>query len=288
MLTTLLRPSSGNAVVDGWDVVKDSAKVRKVINYVPQLLTADDTITGYENLLFYAKLYGLSRTSRERAIVDALNFVGLQERASELVSGYSGGMKRRLELATVLVNRPKILFLDEPTIGLDPRSRLMIWDCLEKMRHEHETTIFVTTNYMDEADRLCDRIAIMDLGEIAVEGRPSELKRSVGADSITLTTDAEENSVVELIGKQAYVKSIEYRDGVAKLLLQGKSGDDAAPMIISELNNHGWQVSSVAIQRSSLDDVFKTYTGRSLEQEAPMNGPIRAVNRARLLKGMVT
>jgi len=286
MLTTLLRPSSGSATVHGLDVVEDAARVRKVINYIPQLLTADDTITGYENLLFFAKLYGLARTSREKMIGEALDLVGLSERANDIVSSYSGGMKRRLELATVLVNRPKVLFLDEPTLGLDPRSRIMIWDFLLKMQDDYATTILVTTNYMDEADRLCDNVAIMDLGKIMVRGRPSDLKSSVGGDVVSLVTNASDAVIEELIKQHDYIKAVEYADGSAKFVLEGRSGKEAAPSILSDMKDRGCEVASISIQRASLDDVFTTYTGKSLEEEVPMGGPIKVVNRARLLKGM--
>jgi len=186
MLTTLIRPTAGSALVGGFDVVRESTKVRRIIGYLPQQLTSDDTITGYENLLFYAKLYNLRKEERSDRIHESLALVGLSQWANDMVSTYSGGMKRRLELASVLVSRPRILFLDEPTLGLDPRSRALIWDFLRKLRDDFATTIFLTTNYMDEADKLCDRVAIIDTGKVIIDGSPSKLKESIGGEFITL------------------------------------------------------------------------------------------------------
>jgi len=284
MLTTLLRPTSGSAVVGGWDVVRNARTVRRVINYLPQQVTADDTITGYENLLFYAKLYKLAKESRDERIWEALDLVGLREKANELAGSYSGGMKRRLELASVLVSGPQILFLDEPTLGLDPRSRAMIWDFLLRMRDRYNTTIFVTTNYMDEADKLCDRVAIIDAGMTVVEGRPSELKSAVGGDIVSMSTDANERTIDQLVNSLDYVKRVEFASGSVKLLIEGKSGEEVIPTLLSEIKALGSNVDSVTLQKASLDDVFAAHTHKTLDQEAAMGGPMRLVNRARLLK----
>jgi len=180
MLTTILPPTSGNALVAGHDIVKHSAQVRRVIGYVPQLLSADGALTGYENLLIFAKLYHIPRSERQNRIHDALEFMGLSEFADKMVREYSGGMIRRLEVAESMLHRPRLLFLDEPTVGLDPIARKTVWDHIQRLRSDYGTTILLTTHYMEEADELCDRVAIMHLGKIAAVGTPAELKASVG------------------------------------------------------------------------------------------------------------
>jgi ABC-2 type transport system ATP-binding protein len=180
MLTTILPPTSGNAVVAGYDIVKQSSRVRRVIGYVPQLLSADGSLTGYENLLIFAKLYHLPRSERESRIRDSLKFMGLSEVADKMVRQYSGGMIRRLEVAESMLHRPTVLFLDEPTVGLDPIARKTVWEHIQRLRSDYGTTILLTTHYMEEADELCDRVAIMHLGKVAAIGTPAELKASVG------------------------------------------------------------------------------------------------------------
>ena len=179
MLTTILPPTSGNALVGGYYIVKHSALVRSVIGYVPQLLSADGALTAYENLLIFAKLYHIPRNEREVRIRDALSFMGLSEFADKMVREFSGGMIRRLEVAESMLHRPRVLFLDEPTVGLDPIARKTVWEHVQRLRSDYGTTILLTTHYMEEADELCDRIAIMHLGKVAAIGTPTELKASV-------------------------------------------------------------------------------------------------------------
>jgi ABC-2 type transport system ATP-binding protein len=186
MLTTLLPPSSGNASVAGYDIVHHASQVRRVIGYVPQLISADGSLTGYENLLIFAKLYDVPRGEREQRIRAALEFMGLAEVRDKLVRNYSGGMIRRLEIAQGMLHRPRVLFLDEPTLGLDPMARKAVWDHVERLRGDYGTTIFLTTHYMEEADELCDRVAIMHLGKVVAIGTPSELKASIGTNDATL------------------------------------------------------------------------------------------------------
>jgi ABC-2 type transport system ATP-binding protein len=186
MLTTLLPPTAGAARVAGFDIVRQAAQVRRVIGYVPQLLSADGALTGYENLLVFARLYELPRRERYQRIHEALAFMNLDDVADRLVGTYSGGMIRRLEIAQATLHRPQVLFLDEPTVGLDPLAREVVWDHLEQLRAEMGTTIFLTTHYMDEAEKLCTRVAIMHLGKIAALGTPTELKASIGGEEVTL------------------------------------------------------------------------------------------------------
>lgn len=186
MLTTLLPATSGSARVAGFDIARDSGQVRRVIGYVPQMLSADGTLTGYENLLIFAKLYDLPRDTRELRVRTALAFMGLADAADKLVREYSGGMIRRLEIAQSMLHEPQVLFLDEPTIGLDPIARKAVWERITELRDEFGTTILLTTHYMEEADSLCQRVAVMHLGKVAVLGTPAELKQSIGGDGATL------------------------------------------------------------------------------------------------------
>ncbi len=186
MLTTLLSPTSGDAWVNGFDIVHQTNAVRHSIGYVPQALSADATLTGYENLLIFAKLYDLPRNHRAERVRDVLSFVGLTEAGDQMVGKYSGGMIRRLEVAQSLLHQPQVLFLDEPTVGLDPVARQAIWEHLMRLKTETNMTIFVTTHSMEEADSLCTRIGIMHRGEIAVIGTPAELKANVGDEHTTL------------------------------------------------------------------------------------------------------
>ncbi len=186
MLTTLLPPTSGTATVAGYDIVRQPAGVRRVIGYVPQLLSADGALTGYENLLVFAKLYDIKKQEREQLIRQSLELMQLEGAAGKLVNTYSGGMIRRLEIAQSMLHRPPILFLDEPTIGLDPLARASVWGHIRELKSRYDTTILLTTHYMEEADSLCSRVAIMHQGVIAAIGTPAELKASLGGPEVTL------------------------------------------------------------------------------------------------------
>jgi ABC-2 type transport system ATP-binding protein len=186
MLTTLLPPTAGTATVGGFDIRREPARVRHCIGYVPQALSADGELTGYDNLLIFAKIYDLSAKGREQLIQDSLHFMGLEDAASKLVKTYSGGMIRRLEIAQSMLHRPEILFLDEPTIGLDPVAREAVWSHVCRLRKTYGTTIFLTTHYMEEAQELCTRIAIMRRGKIVTLGTPAELKAAHAGGNATL------------------------------------------------------------------------------------------------------
>jgi ABC-2 type transport system ATP-binding protein len=186
MLVTLLPPSAGHAWVGGFDVERQSDNVRRLLGYVPQALSADGNLTGRQNLEVFAKLYDVPRAERRDRIDDALHFMGLSESANKMVSTYSGGMIRRLEIAQTLIHRPRLLFLDEPTIGLDPVARRAVWEHLTTLREQYGTTLFVTTHYMEEAEELCTRIAIMNRGKIVALGVPGALIEAVGAHDATL------------------------------------------------------------------------------------------------------
>jgi ABC-2 type transport system ATP-binding protein len=186
MLTTLLPPTSGNARVAGYDIAHHAADVRRVIGYVPQLLSADGTLTGYENLLIFAKLYDIPRAERNARVHAALAFMGLADAAGKLVREYSGGMIRRLEIAQSMLHRPRVLFLDEPTVGLDPGARRTVWEHIQQLRRDYGTTILLTTHVMEEAEGLCTQVAIMHLGKVVAIGTPADLKARIGGNGATL------------------------------------------------------------------------------------------------------
>jgi ABC-2 type transport system ATP-binding protein len=186
MLTTLLPPTSGSATVAGFDIVRQAARVRRVIGYVPQLLSADGALTGRENLQAFARLYDIPRVERAPRILNALEFMDLAGVQHNLVKTYSGGMIRRLEIAQSMLHRPRVLFLDEPTVGLDPMARHAVWERIGQLRADYGTTILLTTHYMDEAEHLCDRVAFMNMGRVTAIGSPAELKGSIGGDATTL------------------------------------------------------------------------------------------------------
>jgi ABC-2 type transport system ATP-binding protein len=268
ILTTLLLPTSGTARVAGFDVVRERDQVRRRIGLVFQQQTLDLQLTAEQNLRFHAELYGLSRPAADRRIDEVLEMVALADRRSDTVQRFSGGMKRRLEIARGLVHAPQVLFLDEPTIGLDPQTRAAIWDYLHDLRRTTEITVFVTTHYMDEAEH-CDRIAIMDHGEVVVEDTPEALKSSIGTDRIALRTDDDELAIArirERLGVEAGVHEGQVTLAVAE-------GAQVVPRLFTEL---GVGIRSVTVTRPSLDDVFLTYTGRTIrdsEGAGPAGSP---------------
>lgn len=186
MLTTLLPPTSGSAQIGGFDIVKQAGAVRRLIGYVPQVLSADGFLTGYENLLIFANLYDIPRRSRHDRVKEALAFMGLQEAENRLVRTYSGGMIRRLEIAQSILHHPPLLFLDEPTVGLDPIARMAVWELIEQLRQNYGITVFLTTHFMEEADHLCQRVAIMHRGQLIITGSPAELKATLNKPAATL------------------------------------------------------------------------------------------------------
>jgi ABC-2 type transport system ATP-binding protein len=186
MMITLLPPTAGEVNIDGFNVVKNASEVRRLIGYVPQILSADGTLTGRENLAIFTKLYDIPRSERKKRVDESLAFMNLTDVSDKLVKNYSGGMIRRLEIAQSMLHHPKVLFLDEPTIGLDPVGRKVVWDHIEKLRQDFGTTIFLTTHYMEEADKLCTHIGIMNRGKLAAVGTPAELKAALSKENVTL------------------------------------------------------------------------------------------------------
>jgi ABC-2 type transport system ATP-binding protein len=264
ILLTLIQPSAGSARIFGMDTVSQSDKIRQIAGYVPQGISVDGEITAYENMLIYSKLYEVPSAERKQRISEVLGYIGLSERANDMVKTYSGGMMRRLELAQSLVNRPKILFLDEPSIGLDPNARNAMWEMIRKLREEMATTIFLTTHDMVEADTLCDRIGIMNRGKLEIIGTPTELKATVGGDVVTIT--AQNASLASVIGSLKYETISEPLNGTADLLV--KNGEKAIPRIVEGFKSKGIELDSVFLKKPTLDDVFLKYTGTRIDDGA--------------------
>ncbi len=263
ILTTLLKPTSGRAMVSGFDVVTQPNLVRSKIGLVPQDIAVDDDLTGRENLMLQAKLYHVPGHEAKKRIDEVLELVGLSEAADRRVSTYSGGMRRRLEIAGALIHRPEVLFMDEPTLGLDVNVRNVIWDYIKLLRNEYEMTIFLTTHYMDEADKLCDRIAIIDEGKIKALDKPSNLKNMLGGDIIEISL--EDKASESTFSNLDFVKKTIIRDN--KVILTVREGERALPQIIGYLLQKGTKISSVQLKKPSLDEVFLSITGKSLREE---------------------
>ncbi|MBI5014566.1 MAG: ATP-binding cassette domain-containing protein [Deltaproteobacteria bacterium] len=266
MLTTLHRPTSGTASVAGWDVVREPASVRRAIGVVPQNLSSDLDLTARENIDIYGKFYDVPRKARRDRTAALLERVGLTAKADDLVATYSGGMRRRLDIARALIHRPSVLFLDEPTSGLDPQSRRVVWEMLQGLMAEDGLTIFLTTHYMEEAETLCSRVAIIDHGSVIALGTPDELKRALpGNDTVGLTVGGSEEAALEAVQAEPYVRKAA-RDG-RSLKCYVDNGAEGAPLLLQLLDRLGITVESVAIHRLSLEDVFIHHTGRDLREE---------------------
>ncbi|MGF3584670.1 MAG: ATP-binding cassette domain-containing protein [Thermoplasmatota archaeon] len=260
MLTTLKQPTSGTATVNNFDIIKQPDKVRKSIGTVFQDPSSDEILTGYENLKLHGWLYDMPNDLREQRIKEVLELVDLTSRKDDLVKKYSGGMRRRLELARGLMHHPKVLFLDEPTLGLDPQSRDVIWKYIEKLAKEKKMTIIITTHYMEEADKLCNRLAIIDCGKIVVMGTPKELKKSLGGDIVRLKA---ENLDENIFKNLKYVKKVSGCDGELCLTVED------ANKHLQEILRIAGKVDSVEIRTPTLDDVFLHYTGRGIREGSP-------------------
>lgn len=267
MLTTLLKPTSGEATVAGYDLLKEPQKIREHIGYVSQIGGIDTSTNAYENLVLQARLYGISAAIAEARAKDLIERFEMSEFADRKVTSYSGGQKRRLDLALGVVNKPKLIFLDEPTLGLDPQSRAHFRDEIRKVRAD-ETTIFLTTHYLDEADELCDHLAIVDHGTIVAEGTPDELKRNIGGESIIIgmksVKDLEKGK--KLIEKQSYGGKICVSEN--NLYIYVKEGEKLLVEVLRFLDRQGVNVTTIELSKPSLDDVFLQKTGRSLREGA--------------------
>jgi ABC-2 type transport system ATP-binding protein len=266
MLTTLLKPTSGRARVACCDVVRNPDGVRREIGVVPQAMTSDLDLTGFENMDIYGRFYGIPSKQRRGRILDLLEKVGLSERAKDLVATYSGGMRRRLEIARVLVHRPKILFLDEPSIGLDPQSRRVVSGFLRELIEEGSMTIFLTTHYMEEADALCRRVAIIDSGKIIALGGPEGLKAQIpGNDIVFITAEDLTENLVGRIKTLPFVHQISAEDKAIRIYVD--KGAQNLPAILEEVRSFGGKILSATVHEQSLEDVFIHYTGKSIREE---------------------
>jgi ABC-2 type transport system ATP-binding protein len=268
MLTTLRKPTSGTATVNGFDIAKQQDQVRKSIGIVFQDPSSDDILTGYENLKLHGMLYGMPADLRERRIKEVLELVDLTDRKDDLVKKYSGGMRRRLELARGLMHRPKILFLDEPTLGLDPQSRERLWEYIENLAKNEKISIVITTHYMDEADKLCDRLVIIDSGKIVAIGSPEKLKKIIGGDIVILEVD---NPKIDRLKKLSFAKKVETKDGL--LYLTVANANRHLPEILKTVG----KVKSVEVRSPTLDDVFIYYTGKEIRDDSPEGGWVQRV-----------
>jgi ABC-2 type transport system ATP-binding protein len=278
ILCTLLAPTSGSTSINGHDCMKEPAEVRKSIGLVFQDTTLDKDLTAYENLVFHAYLYSVKKGEIKERVEDALRFVGLYDRKDDLVKKYSGGMKRRLEVARGLIHRPKVLFLDEPTLGLAPQSRTNLWESITELPRRHNVTVFMTTHYMEEAE-VCDTIAVIDKGKIIARGSPEELKKTVGGDVIYLKTtdnEASRKMLEDSLGLKAEIKGSE-------IYITTDRGDAFIPELIRLLTD---MVVSVRLQRPTLNDVFLNLTGKAIrdtdaDEMDNIKSEVRAYRRRR-------
>jgi len=276
ILTTLLRKTSGKITIDGMDLDRDEMGIRRILGYASQDVGVDEDLTARENLRLQCKYYHLPRAEVDGKVNSLLETVGLTEAADRKASTFSGGMKKRLDLAAALVSDPRILFLDEPTTGLDPQSRQDVWDYVEQLNSEG-MTIFLTTQYMEEADHLADRLSIIDRGTIVAEGTPGDLKEKIGADMIEvrlhepLDDDQRREAVSILLGiegieeiQECEIETIECRKG---LMIFGQNGGMLVPRIVRTIDSLGFNIDQLTLSAPSLDDVFLKYTGRKLKVE---------------------
>jgi ABC-2 type transport system ATP-binding protein len=273
MLTTLLPPSAGTALVNGFDVVKQSDGVRQSIGVIPQAMTSDLELSVEENLIIFAKLYGVPRAKRERLIGELLAAVELTQWRHAQVKNLSGGMRRRVEIARGLVHEPRIFFLDEPTTGLDPVSRVAVWEMLARIKSERNLTILLTTHYMDEADKLCDRIAIVDHGDLKALDSPIKLKASIpGKNTLEVIVSATPAGWSERLERLAHVQGVTGEDNVFRITTT--NGPETTLSLLEEAGRAGIAVQSLSVQSTTLDDVFVHYTGRALRDSLQEANPL--------------
>ena len=281
MLNTLLRPSGGKAVVCGHDVESHPGRVRAAVGYVSQEIAVDEFLTGRENLYLHGRFYHIPSRELDRRIAEASAMVDLTDRLGDLVGTYSGGMRKRLDIAEGLLHRPQLIFLDEPTLGLDIQTRRKIWDYVRKLRDEG-LTVFLTTHYMEEADQLCDRVVIIDRGELKATDTPQNLKDQLGGDVITVgfadLSQELRDRARRRFGSLDWVSRID--DHPQGVVLISTSGDAAIPRLIEAASADGLQIASVTLKRPSLDDVFLAHTGHELREEEGGSDAFRRMSRA--------
>ncbi|EQD37879.1 daunorubicin resistance ABC transporter ATPase subunit [mine drainage metagenome] len=284
MLSAALRPTEGRAIVDGLEVARNPEEVKRHIGVIFQEATADGDLTGRENLQIAAGCYGIApREARSRAD-DLLAQMQLVDAADRLAKTYSGGMRRRLELAVGLVHRPRVIFLDEPTLGLDPQGRAGFWGFVQRLRKETGMTVFVTTHYLDEADGMCDRLAIIDHGKIVATGTPNELKDRLGGDIVTLKTGSGGKEITGLLQALPGVHSVQHQDGSYRI--KCLSGETFVPLAVEAATRAGVGITGVFVKRPSLDEVFLEFTGREFREDEGPTATDRAVTMQRIRGAM--
>jgi len=261
MLCTILHPTSGTATVNGYDVMKNSKEVRQSIGVVFQSRALDDILTGREHLEMHAALYGVPMELRKKRIEEVLELIALGDKADEFTKTYSGGMKRRLEIGRGLIHHPKILFLDEPTLGLDPQTRENIWEYIQELNQKENITVLMSTHYMEEADKLCDEVAIINRGQIITSNSPKNLKRELKADIITMKVDDQEKFVKQA-EKLDFIKNIVTIDSKIKMMVE--SGENLVAELVNFANSNNIMVKSIELEHPNLEDVFINLTGKTI------------------------
>ncbi len=264
MLCTILRPTGGSAKVNGYDIVKQAKQVRASIGIVFQSRALDDILTGREHLEMHAALYGVPKDIRQERLDEVLDLIALGKKADEYVKTYSGGMKRRLEIGRGLIHHPKVLFLDEPTLGLDPQTRESIWDYIYDLNQNHDITVLLTTHYMEEADKLCDEVAIINQGHIITSESPKNLKRDLKADTLTINVDSPEE-FVEKVKTLEFIKEAFLVDGEVKLMVE--MGENLIPAVVGFASEQGFPIRSIELEHPNLEDVFIKFTGSKISSE---------------------
>ena len=279
MLSTILKPTSGTGIVNGFDIVKEANKVRKSIGIVFQEPSIDDRLTGRENLFMHANLYGVPASEQKERINRILKLIELEDRADDLLRTYSGGMRRRLELGRGLIHYPKVLFLDEPTVGLDPQTRDHIWKYIKDLKEAHDITVVLTTHYMDEADRLSDRIAIMDHGKIVILDSPQKLKETLEGDVIVVEAN-NLDLLSDLISKELGFTQNAIVSGALEITV--RNGKAVMPRIMELASQNSIYVESLLLREPNLEDVFLHYTGRTIREDTSkeLHGAAAARRRA--------
>ena len=268
ILTTLLKPTSGNASVQGFDVVKQAKHVRENIGFVQQEIGVDEYLTGRENLIFQSRISRIPKNEVQSRINEVINIVELEEKQNEAAITYSGGMRKRLDLACGLIHRPRVLFLDEPTVGLDIQTRRKIWEYIRKIHREYEMTLFVSTHYMEEADNLCDRVGIIDYGKIQIIERPDIMKNAMGNDMITFSLVdgiAKQEVLIQTIKQIELVKQVNVKQN--QISVQSSQCSAVIPRIFQITSDMQIEIDSLSLNKPTLDDVFISYTGRNLRDD---------------------
>ena len=268
ILTTLLKPTSGNASVHGFDVVTQAKKVRENIGFVQQEIGVDEYLTGRENLIFQSRISQMPKEKVQSRIDEVISLVELEEKQNEAAITYSGGMRKRLDIACGLLHRPKVLFLDEPTVGLDIQTRRKIWEYIRKIHKEFDMTLFVSTHYMEEADKLCDRVGIIDYGKIQVIDTPEIMKNAMGSDMISFSLIdgiAKQDELINRIKQIEFVNQVTRKQG--EIIIKSSQCSEVIPKIFQTTSEMNVEIDSLSLNKPTLDDVFISYTGHNLRDD---------------------